>query len=634
MCGITWYRSKDKKSSKILQDSIDTIKHRGPNDDWFFVQDNKYGEIWFWHVRLSIIDISPAWHQPMWYDKTLWAFSHTHKSELIESYSTTAVSIIFNGEIYNFGEVKEELSQKWYVFSTHSDTEVILASYIQWGEKCVDKFNGMRAFSIYDPSKNILFLSRDVLWEKPLYYYQDDKQFIRGSEIKTILKHTIKTEIDKEAVDFYFTLWYIPSPWSIYKNIRKLPANHNMTFDLSTHKLSLYSYYEKPEYAPIFDKEQLIKTGKELLQSSVEYRMFSDVPVGAFLSGWLDSSSVVADMTKYTKKDDLHTFSIWFEGKYDETEYVDIVKNYLGTNHHHAYFKQDDFEKMIDTMYYYYDEPFADYSNFPTRFVCELAKDYVTVALSGDGWDEIFGGYTMHQVAAQMEILYAFPTWLKKLWYRSIPKTSNNLSLLSKLKEAFRVSLLPQEDFYAELWGTSLVKPRIYKDWTRAKLQELLTINKWNFVQSIIDFDLYYNTLWDNFLHKVDRASMCVALETRPPLLDKRLISYAHTIPTKRKVSLRQTKILMRDIIIDMLPKKIVYRGKKWFQPPLDKRILQDAYTEFMQKWLQTLMDAWIVNKTWWDFYKEHVFTQSNTIFNTYKIRLFLLLKRYKIWMQ
>lgn len=328
-----------------------------------------------------------------------------------------------------------------------------------------------------------------------------------------------------------------------------------------------------------------MQEGKDLLADAVKIRMFSaDVPVGAFLSGGLDSSSVVAEMTKHTEKSKLHTFSVGFEGRYDETPYIDIVKDAFGTNHHHAYFREADFEKILETISYHYDEPFGDYSNFPTTFVSELARKYVTVSLSGDGGDEIFGGYMMHKVAAQMEYLYAFPLALRKLFSKIIPATSNNLSLLSKLREAFRVSTFPKCEFYAELGGSTLYRPESYKKWTREKLTYLLEKNNGNFTQSIIDFDLLFNTIPDNFLVKVDRASMAHSLEVRSPFLDYRFVELARRIPVKWKVSTNKTKIIMRDIIEGIVPDAIVNRPKQGFEPPIADWILGETYIAAMKQ--------------------------------------------------
>jgi asparagine synthase (glutamine-hydrolysing) len=244
---------------------------------------------------------------------------------------------------------------------------------------------------------------------------------------------------------------------------------------------------------------------------------------------------------------------------------------------------------MIDDISFYYDEPFADYSNFPTRFVCELAKKDVTVSLSGDGGDEIFGGYMMHQVGAQMTIIRKLPKFLRQLLYYIAPQTANNLSIFSKIKEAFRVSLLPPQKFYANVGGSTLYKPEIYKKWSEEKFIELLKATHGNFTQAMIDFDLFYNTLADNFLVKTDRASMAQPLEIRSPFLDIRWIERGRKTPTKRKVNACKTKILMREIIKNIVPQEIIHRGKQGFQPPIDTWILQEKYIQEIDSGVEEL---------------------------------------------
>ncbi len=630
MCWINGFflagKQQIKNAANNIADMNEAIRHRGPDDAGILTHEIPEWVVGLGHVRLSIVDLSPAWHQPMSYTKENGAFSDDFQQELL-AHNSDSPKVIFNGEIYNFQDIKAELEDLWYFFATKSDTEVLLASYKEWGEDCVKKFNGMRAFVIYDPEKKSIFCSRDILWEKPFYYFWDGKKFIFSSEIKGILTHDIPRAINSEAVDFYLTTGYIPAPWSIYNDIFKLPARHSLRIDLKKKVLSRRAYYDFPSYKPEFDKKKLISEWKKILEDSVKIRMFADVPVGAFLSGWLDSSSVVWEMTKFVRKDNLHTFSIGFEGKYDETPFINEVKTAFGTQHHHAYFTEEEFEKILPTISEYYDEPFGDYSNFPTMFVSQLARKEVTVALSGDGGDEIFGGYTMHQVAAQMSLIHMLPRAMRKFLHFVTPKTKNNLSTLSKLKEALRVSLLPKERFHGEIWGSTLYKPPVYQRRAEQKLAELLKVNDGNFIQSMIDFDLYYNTLADNFLTKVDRASMSVALEVRAPFLDPRFIAYAHTIPTSRKVNFRKTKILMREIIKDIVPEKIVNRGKKGFEPPIDKRILQEQYMDEIEHWVELLHQKGILSKDWNDFYTEKVMKQNNIIYNVYKIRMFLLKK-------
>ncbi len=645
MCGINWFiKHIDKKQSEILIEKMNkSIIHRGPDDQWFFCQnlgDNHM--LALWQVRLSIVDLTDAGFQPMFYDRYAGGFSQKHNPAILDEIGEKSIRIVFNGEIYNYQEIREELIQKWYNFSSNSDTEVILASYLERWADCVPRFNGMRAFALYDPNKKELFCSRDRFGKKPFYYYFNGKDFLFSSELKGILEHeelkiNTKENIDAEALDFYFTMGYIPAPWTIYKNVRKLEARHSLLLKVQNSKLKLEKvcYYEIPKYNPIDDYQALLDEWKKLLEASVKIRMFtSDVSVGAFLSGWLDSSSVVAEMTKWVDKEKLNTFSIWFEGKYDESEYIHIVEKAFGTKHHHKYFVKEDFEEMLPDIYYYYDEPFADYSNFPTTFVSKFAKKHVTVSLSGDGGDEIFGGYMMHQVAAQMNVIRKLPVWMRKMFWYLVPKTKNNLSLFSKLKEAFRVSLLPEEQFYANIGGSTLYKPEVYKKWTESKLKQILQACNGNFVQAMIDFDLFYNTLADNFLVKTDRASMAQPLEIRSPFLDVRWVDWSRKVPTKWKVNWRKTKIMMREIIKDIIPESIINRNKQGFTPPIDQWILQKKYTQEIEKGIEQLYQDWILSKERYKLYKDSVINKNNTVFNVYKIKLFMFLQWYKKWIE
>lgn len=670
MCWINWCIkiTDQQQSENLIKHMNQAIIHRGPDDQGFFCQpnDNNF-TVGQGQVRLAIIDLTDAGFQPMFYDKDVGGFSQKHHPEILEEIGNKSIRIVFNGEIYNYQEIRWDLINKWYNFSSNSDTEVILASYLEYGTDCVNHFNGMRAFALYNPSTQELFCSRDRLGKKPFYYYFDNEQFIFSSEIKGILEHkelkiNTKENINPEALDFYFTTGYIPAPWTIYKNVKKLEARHSIQLTINNEQLTMKNtcYYEIPEYQPINDKQTLLDEGKKLLEESVKIRIFtSDVPVGAFLSGWLDSSSVVAEMRKHItpsypspsnvgpckiegrkestssileedgRSKNLHTFSIGFEGKkYDESHYIHIVEKAFWTNHHHEYFRQNDFERMIDDISFYYDEPFADYSNFPTRFVSELAKKHVTVSLSGDGGDEIFGGYMMHQVGAQMTLIRKIPRFIRQLLSRVIPQTANNLSTLSKIKEAFRVSLLPLEQFYANIGWSTLYKPEVYKKRTEEKFTELLKATHGNFTQAMIDFDLFYNTLADNFLVKTDRASMAQPMEIRSPFLDIRWIERGRKTPTKWKVNIRKTKILMREIIKDIVPQEIIHRSKQGFEPPLDKWILHEEYQKDIEQWIALLENIWM--EKWQHFYKNSVF--NNKLSNIYKIRLFLLIKWWGKW--
>lgn len=627
MCGINGFNWSNKKLVNIMNTAIN---HRGPDDTGNYTDKN----ISLGHVRLSILDLSEAGHQPMFYSKETGACSEKYNKKNIKK---CEINIVFNGEIYNFLEIKEELLKKGYCFLTGTDTEIILASYLEWGFDCVKKFNGMWAFAIYDLEKNLIFLSRDRLGQKPLYYFFDKRKFIFSSEMKGILEHeelklnTIKN-INKDAIDFYFSIGYIPAPLSIYKDIYKLKARQNLIFELENQKIKKWNYYEIPEYKPIYNKKKLIEEGRTLLNDAVRLRLIADVPIGAFLSGGLDSSSVVGEMSKFTDLKNLHTFSIGFEGKWDETNYVNIVKNYFKTIHHHHFFTEEDFEKNIENYSKIYDEPFGDYSGFPTYKVSEMAKKFVTISLSGDGGDEIFGGYNIHQIGKRMDFMKKMPRFIRKIGAK-LPAKKNlkKSSSLYLLKKAFEVSLNKPEEFYSKAIEDEYYRPKIYKDWTTKKLKYCLKKGDNKMMEGFRIFDLLFNSLGDNFLVKVDRASMANALEVRSPFLDYRFIEFSQKIPTKLKVDLFKTKKLMREIIKDIVPSSITKRGKQGFTPPLEKWILNTKYLKIQEKHLQYLKK---INETIYLFYKEKKFDKNNKVYINLWIRLFLFGKWFEQWIK
>jgi len=332
MCGINGFNWPDEELVKAMND---TLKHRGPDDEGIFMDKN----VSLGHRRLAVIDISERAKQPMHYTRD--------GKEAI---------ITYNGEVYNFKELKKELMDKGYRFNTNSDTEVILASYIEWGFDCVKRFNGMWAFCIYDRNKNLLFLSRDRFGKKPLYYFFDrkSKKFVFSSELKPLLKHKIKKRISKEGINLYLSLGFIPAPWTVYEGINKLGAGENMILDLKENKLKRYKYYKLPHYEPIYNKKFLIKEITRLIEDSVRIRLIADVPLGAFLSGGLDSSEIVYQMTKLVPRKHINTYSIGFEGKYDETNYINLIKRQLGIKNHHKYFKEADFQNINTNIFYFF----------------------------------------------------------------------------------------------------------------------------------------------------------------------------------------------------------------------------------------------------------------------------------------
>jgi len=583
MCGINGFSFKDEILIKSMNKSL---AHRGPDGLAKYVDEN----VSLGHARLSIIDLSNAASQPMFY-----------------SYSGRKVCIVFNGEIYNYIELKQRLIGFGYCFLNASDTEVIMAAYLEWGEKCVNEFNGMWAFCLYDIEKKTLFCSRDRLGVKPFYYFQQGEKFVFSSELKGILKHeklqiNTLTNVNQEAVELYFSLGYIPAPATIYNHVFKLEAGSYIIYDLQENRISKkYSYYQFPIRQKSYNRGQLVEEGKELIKHSVKLRMRSDVPVGAFLSGGLDSSSVVGEMKHFTDLTKLHTFSIGFEEKkFDESHYIHLVKDYFHSLHNHHIYTEDNF---IDTWSLYtniFDEPFADYSSFPSYTVCGMAKKKVSVVLSGDGGDEIFGGYPIYNTGFLLEKIMKIPVFLRKLLLKAT-SLGRNETKVGKINELLSLSLKDKKNFYSEMFTHSRYKPEVYKAWSSQKLNEALNLADNDLSEALRIYDLLSNTLPDNFLVKVDRTSMANSIEVRSPFLDYRFVEFAQRIPNELKVGFNHNKILMREIIKDIVPKAIVDRNKMGFTPPihtwLDRSISAKQfinYTNYLKEFNSDLYDFYI----------------------------------------
>jgi len=632
MCGINGFNWKDEELARRMNA---TLRHRGPDDQGVYA-DNAVS---LGQTRLSILDLSEKGHQPMglvaYGDKK----GNRSKADTKLIYKDKKLGdcdliIVLDGEIYNHQEIRDDLKE--FDFESTGDTEVILKSYLKWGEDCVNRFNGMWAFCLYDKKAGKLILSRDRTGRKPLFYYFDGDRFIFSSEIKGILQHKVTRKINVEALDFYFTIGFIPSPMSIYENIAKVESRQLITFDMKGKKINKKYYYQIPKYTPIFDKKKLIDEGKWLLEDATRLRLIADIPVGAFLSGGLDSSSVISTMSELTDPRRLHTFSIGFEGRYDEGEYMQCMKDYLHrtkdypqTMHHHKSYTEKDFDNMLDKISYYYDEPFADFSNFPSYEVSKFARQHVTISFSGDGGDEIFGGYSMYRAAVKLEMVKRLPVWMRKAMLKIMPNMPG-IPLFRQIRKALQLSLAKPEEFHAE-WDSDLFyMPESFKKWSASKMKEVLKSCNNNFIEALLRYDLYYNTFGDNGLAKVDRASMANALEVRSPLLDYRFLEFETKIPVKWKVSSSKTKILMRDMIRGLVPDKIVNRTKQGFTPPIADWVKGEKYDEDIETALEKLHDEGIINNQWHKFFVERGLSGSNLV---YRIRLLMLWKWWQSWM-
>ncbi len=567
MCGITGYISfveNERPSIEVLRAMTDTIAYRGPDDHGYWQERN----IGLGHRRLSILDLSPLGHQPM-------------------SVASLHSKIIFNGEIYNFQEIRAELESRGRKFISTGDTEVILHAYDEWGTQCVERFNGMFAFALYDEKKRLLFIARDRLGVKPLYYYFDKRHFVFGSEIKAILKYPyVRKEMDMSAVEQYFAFKYIAAPRTIFKNMLKLHQGNTITITLDgalqTHQywdpLLIYSQRNEHEQS----EQEYEKELEQLIDSSVQYRMISDVPVGAFLSGGIDSSVVVASMVKQSSH--VKTFSIGFtDQRYNEAPFAKAVASALGTDHEELIVRPNEIFDSIELLADHFDEPFGDPSSIPTYLVSKLARSKVTVALSGDAGDEVFWGYSRYKKYAAARSFNGIPAAVRKAIFHSIEKIP--VDIIQKGAQGLQYSSL--EDCYDYLSG-------IFKRNDLQKLMNhqidhrpsLFTKDFRNFVSdelmypNMIDFKTY---LPDDILTKVDRTSMAVSLEARAPFLDYRLVEFGLRLPLQYKVRNGEQKYLLKKILYKHLPKTLFDRPKQGFDLPLNEWFRNELKTMLQQ---------------------------------------------------
>ena len=568
MCGIVGFINKEKQLD-ILNDMLKIQSYRGPDDTGMFFDGNS--GVHLGHNRLSILDLTNAGHQPM-----------------ISNCGNYV--IVFNGEIYNFKDIKKELITK-YNFESHSDTEVILYSYIEWGiEKALEKFRGMFAFCIYDKIKNKLILVRDRAGVKPLYYYYKDNEFLFASESKSFHKYlNFKKELNKAVLPYFFQFGYIPEPYSIFKNTFKFPAGHYMEFDLKNFEFRIKKYWDVEDFYKMekFDKteDEILEELEVILEDSINLRMIADVPVGVFLSGGYDSSFVSAVLSKNHK---INTFTIGFnDKKYNEAEHAKEIAKHLGTNHIEYYMSEKDMINLVKDLSFYYDEPFGDSSALPTMIVSKLAKQYVKVALSADGGDEIFCGYSKYMFLNKFYNL--FSNKIKKIFLilgvnilnqhivgtinnflPSLKRQTNIENKFLKFKRAVNSKSLEELFINASNYMSAKEIRDLLKIKAKNDIYKNFFIDYKDFLEYMMIID-YKTFLKDDVLVKVDRATMSVSLEGREPLLDHKIIEYMARVPSNLKCKNNQNKYLLRKILYKYIPSKLIDKPKSGFQIPLEK---------------------------------------------------------------
>ncbi|GAB4335185.1 MAG: asparagine synthase (glutamine-hydrolyzing) [Calditrichia bacterium] len=563
MCGITGYFSFERHPENIeslIRKMTDQLEHRGPDAAGIFTDDR----IALGHRRLSIIDLSESATQPM-------------------SNADGTLQIVFNGEIYNFPEIRQRFVKEGYPFKTRSDTEVLLALYEKYGVEMLPHINGMFAFAIWDAPKKRLFAARDRMGKKPFYYFRDHRRFIFGSELKSILADSsVPRNVSPESVEMYFSFIFIPGSYTIFKDIHKLPPGHFLLVTPDQFKVEKYWDINFDPVSPDSDKSRYFDELDHLLQAAVKRRMISDVPLGAFLSGGIDSSAVVGMMSEQDEQP-VKTFTIGYqESDYSETADARFVAEHFRTEHREMVLRPSAVE-ALQKLVWHFDEPFGDASGISTFYVSRFARQHVTVALSGDGGDELFAGYTRYLRRNDRLTSEHFPIWLRRLLRPAVDRLFPiNLPGRNTL-----LSLLNPSDSRQELGIFPYVKNRLFSGDFRLTLGDFeINLSLFPHLQPVdhlhpqlrhqyLDIKLY---LPDDILVKVDRTSMAVSLEARAPLLDYTVAEFAAKLPPEWQLENRVGKAFLKTVLRRHLPEEVFNKPKHGFDIPKKHWFRRELY--------------------------------------------------------
>ncbi|MCK5416136.1 asparagine synthase (glutamine-hydrolyzing) [Candidatus Parcubacteria bacterium] len=569
MCGIAGYFGKGNRDA--LSEMTKTLHHRGPDDEGFFVDKN----VGLGHKRLSIIDLSLAGHQPM-------------------SNENDTVWLVFNGEIYNFKDLREELKGR-HNFKSNTDTEVIIHLYEEIGERVFEKLNGMFAIAIYDKRKSKIILARDRMGKKPLYYSLLGNNLIFASEVKAILKYPLfKKELDLKVLNKYLMYEYVPTPDSIFKNIKKLEPANFLVFDGQKEKINKFWNIKFNNGTCDFKLDNAVKELDKKFNLAVKRRLISDAPLGIFLSGGIDSSAIAYYAQRNSNKK-IKTFSIGFkESSFDESNYARQVAKYLGTDHSEEILDSKKCLEIIPKIASQLDEPIADSSILPTYLLSNFASSKVKVVLGGDGGDELFCGYDTFIAHKMVEFYDKIPLFVRKKIIEKIisylPTSHKNISFDFKAK-SFIKGFYGKREYRDIRWMGSFDRKERENLFHNSMWSNISQDNEYieidNYL-SMLDSNDYFNQLillylrmymMDDILVKVDRASMMNSIEVRTPLLDYELVEFANKLPLKYKINGFKTKYILRKLMEGKLPLEIIKRKKKGFGMPIASWISGDLKT-------------------------------------------------------
>lgn len=577
MCGINGIIAKTNRNKDEIASTLnamnDLIIHRGPDEDGVFFEENEQYTVGMGMRRLSIIDLSSG-KQPIFSDDK-------------------QIVIVFNGEIYNYRILKAKLEAEGVTFNTSSDTEVILKAYEKYGVESFQWLDGMYGFSIYDKNCNKLFIARDFFGEKPLYYTHTDNAFIWASELKSIIKTIDFTpDISKKGLNLYFRLTYIPAPHTIYENIFKLEANHYIAYDLATHSTTIHKINAEPIPKPINISFEEAKTKtKKLVYKSVDSRSIADVGLGTFLSGGVDSSIISLCLSQTTDKK-IDTFSIGFKkASYDETDKSRVVADMINSNHHEFIIDEDDLKNNIHEILVNFDEPFSDTAALPTHLLSEKTREHVTVALTGDGGDEVFGGYNKYYIGKMNN---RYTGLVPKGLHKTIAGLSNKY-LINKddtRGRKFQINKLLNAidydgDFYWDIISlantSSQLEEIMAPDYYESNIfQEYKSVLGKQKIETLTDFRLVDKilSLEGGMLAKVDRTSMMTSLECRAPFLNKDLWEFANTLPENYLMKGWNKKHILKEAFRDQFPEEFLEKSKSGFGSPTGDWLRQSLRNE------------------------------------------------------
>ncbi|MFA6308016.1 MAG: asparagine synthase (glutamine-hydrolyzing) [Patescibacteria group bacterium] len=548
MCGINGFNFRDENLIKQMNNKI---KHRGPDDLGVFLDDI----FSLGHVRLSIIDLSQRGHQPM--------FS-----------SDKNYIIIYNGELYNFEKIKKDLKSKGFKFTSNTDTEVILNSYIAYGEKCLDKFNGIFSFAIFDKKKKKLFAARDHFGVKPFFYYFKDNKFIFSSEIKSILEHNVDKSLDFDSLNLYFRFLYIAGPRTIFKNIKKLQASHYLI--LQNNKLEIKRYYRVPQEKKDFsfpEAKEIIRTN---FDKAVERQLISDRPLGLYLSGGIDSTAILGSMSKLVNHK-IKTFTVKFDTKIEEDKFnIDSqlakkTSDYYKTDHYELLVKPKEVAENLEKVIYHMDDLVSNHTQTATYLLSKLAKGQVAVVLGGDGGDEIFGGYERHYYYNLIDKFQKIPKIIRDNYInKSLSNAFGRQDIYNKLNTKNEFDLFWQFRAQKEKMVKRFLKSDIINlDNTKQILKtQYFSKNSKSYMDYLMMVDLD-TWLVDESLTRSDKLTMAFGLEERVPILDKDLVETAFAIQSSYKIRNKyQGKYIFKEAVKDYLPDYIYDKSKTgWFSP-------------------------------------------------------------------